>query len=190
MSDRVALCNFAFVRTGSRRLAASLLFLALLAAPSVFAASAKGAPSELLVHFVMPGRDIECLMVDPNVRYGNVECGIHRNRFRGSRSGFDSEKPSRRWLVNVHQFAVVEVSTRPFGSSPVRVLRYGQTLRVGYFRCTSRVAGLTYLSRESGHGFMEPSNTKSPAPQSHTSTCGKTELNVRSTMATMPSCMS
>jgi len=41
--------------------------LALLAAPSVFAASAKGAPTELLVHFVMPGRDIECLMVDPNV---------------------------------------------------------------------------------------------------------------------------
>jgi predicted N-acetyltransferase YhbS len=30
----------------------------------------------------------------------------------------------------------------------------GQTLKVGYFRCTSRVAGLTCLSRHSGHGFF------------------------------------
>ncbi|MFL6069717.1 MAG: DUF6636 domain-containing protein [Actinomycetes bacterium] len=128
--------------------------MALLASPSVFAASAEGAPTELLVHFVMPGRDVECLMVDPNVAYGNVTCGIHRNRFRGSRSDFDSEKPSRRWFVDVNQVAVVDVSTRPFGSSPVRVLRYGQTLRVGFFRCTSRVAGLTCLSRPSRHGFF------------------------------------
>jgi hypothetical protein len=138
------------VRARSGSLATSLLVLALLAVPTVFAASARGAPTELLVHFVMPGRDIECLMVDPNVAYGNVTCGIHRNRFRGSQSGFDAEKPSRRWFVNVNQFALVEVSTRLFGSSPVRVLRYGQTLRVGFFRCTSRVAGLTCLSRHSG----------------------------------------
>ena len=138
----------------SRRLASSLFVLAFLASPCVFAASAKGAPTELLVHFVVPGRDIECMMVDPNVAYGNVTCGIHRNRFRGSRSDFDSEKPSRRWFVDVNQFAVVDVSTRPFGSSPVRVLRYGRTLRVGFFRCTSRVAGLTCLSRSSGHGFF------------------------------------
>ena len=102
----------------------------------------------------MPRRDIECVMVDPNVAYGNVTCGIHRDRFRGSHSDFDSEKPSRRWFVNVTQFALVEVDARGFGSSPVRVLRYGQTLKVGYFRCTSRVAGLTCLSRHSGHGFF------------------------------------
>jgi Family of unknown function (DUF6636) len=133
----------------------SLFVLALLAAPSFLAASAKGAPSELLVHFVMPGRDIECLMVDPNVRSGNVICGIHRNRFRRTRSGPDgAEKPSRRWWVTVTNPAVVDVETRGFGSSPVRVLRYGLTLRVGFFRCTSRVAGLTCVSRHSGHGFF------------------------------------
>lgn len=142
------------MRTQARRLATSFLVWAFLAAASIVVASAKGAPTELLVHFVMPGRDIECLMVDPNVAYGNVTCGINRNRFRGSHSGFDSEKPSRRWFVDVNQFPVVEVSTRPFGSSPVRVLRYGQTLRVGFFRCTSRVAGLTCVSRHSGHGFF------------------------------------
>src|SRR6476620_105393 len=113
----------------SRRLASSLFVLAFLASPCVFAASAKGAPTERLVHFVMPGRDIECLMVDPNVAYGNVTCGIHRNRFRGTLSG-ELEKPSRRWFVDVNQIALVDVSRRPFGSSP-RVLRYGQTLRVG-----------------------------------------------------------
>jgi hypothetical protein len=128
--------------------------LALLAAPSVFVASAKGAPTELLVHFVMPGRDIECLMVDPNIPNGNVTCGINRNRFRGSHSRIDGEKPSRRWFVDVTHFPLVEVSTRLFGSSPARVLRYGQTLRVGFFRCTSRVAALKCLSRHSGHGFF------------------------------------
>jgi hypothetical protein len=143
------------VRTQSGRFATSLLVLALLAVATVFAASAKGAPTELLVHFVMPARDIECLIVDPNVAYGNVTCGIHRNRLRGSRGDqFDSEKPSRRWFVDLNKLALVEVSTRLSGSSPVRVLRYGQTLRVGCFRCTSRVAGLTCLSRHSGHGFF------------------------------------
>ena len=142
------------VRTQSGRLATSLLVL-FLTLPTVFAPSAEGAPTELLVHFVMPGRDIECLMVDPNVAYGNVTCGIQRNRFRGSRGDhFDSEKPSRRWFVDVNKPALVEVSTRLFGSSPTRVLRYGQTLRVGFFRCTSRVAGLTCLSRHSGHGVF------------------------------------
>ena len=93
-------------------------------------------------------------MVDPNVAYGTVICGINRNRFRGSTDGLDGEKPSRRWLVTVKNLPWVEVSTRRFGSSPVRVLQYGQTLRFRFFRCTSRVAGLTCLSRESGHGFF------------------------------------
>ena len=114
------------MRTQSRRLATSLLVLALLAAPSVFAASAEGAPTELLVHFVMPGRDIECLMVDPNVAYGNVTCGIHRNRFRGSRAASTGETVAP-LVCQCEPVALVEVSTRPFGSSPVRVLRYGQT---------------------------------------------------------------
>ena len=147
------------MRTQSGRLARSLLVLAaLLAAPSVLAASAEAAPTELLVHFVMPGRDTECLMVDPNVPNGNVTCGINRNRFRGSHSDFDHEKSSRRWFVDVTHFGLVEVGSRPIGSSPARVLRYGQTLRVVFFRCTSRVAGLTCLSRHSGHGFFLSKN--------------------------------
>jgi hypothetical protein len=53
-------------------------------------------------------------MIDPNVAYGNVECGINRNRFRGSHSGsiLGAEKPSRRWFVDVTHFGLVDVSTR------------------------------------------------------------------------------
>ena len=34
-----------------------------------------------------------------------------------------------------------------------KVLRYGRSLRVGPFTCTSRTGGLTCRSRASGHGF-------------------------------------
>ena len=131
---------------------AALLFV-LLAATGVLTASAQAQPTELLVHFVMPGRDIECQMVAPDTVSGNVVCAMHRNQYRGTLRG-DQEKRSRRWHVDVMRVALVGWSGRGFGGPPVRVLRYGQTLRVGFFRCTSRAAGLTCVSRHSGHGFF------------------------------------
>jgi hypothetical protein len=107
---------------------------------------------------VMPGRDIECEMVDPNLTIGNVTCAIHRKRFRETHDG-DGEKASRRWFLDLTRFSVVFPSGRGFGSAPIRVLRYGQTLRVGFYRCTSRATGLTCISRRSGHGFVL-SNTR------------------------------
>ena len=41
------------------------------------------------------------------------------------------------------------------------MLRSGQTVTVGYFRCTSRAAGLTGVSRHSGHGFFLGKHNKS-----------------------------
>ena len=144
----------------NRTAATSLVVFALLLASGVFAVSARSGHTELLVHFVMPGRDTECEMVDPDVYNGNVTCAIHRRRFRGS-GGFDEEKPSRRWFVDVTRLPQVFLSRRDFGSAPPKLLRYGQTLRVGFFRCTSRPAGLTCVSRSSGHGFFLSSRNKS-----------------------------
>lgn len=136
-------------------LARTIIVAALLMSAGSVAVPLHGAASELLVHFVLPGGDIECLMVDPNLSSGNVECGIHRNRFRCADPACDVETGySRRWLVQVTQVASVERSRRPFGTSPKRVLRYGQSLTVGHFRCTARKAGLTCVSRRSGHGFF------------------------------------
>jgi hypothetical protein len=134
----------------------------LLAASGMFAASARSAHAELLVHFVLPGRDTECVMVDPNLLNGNVTCGIHRSRFTCVGPTCDVENAhSRRWSVGVTQHAAVSRSRQPFGSTSTRVLRSGQSVVVGYFRCTSRAAGLTCVSRRSGHGFFLSSDNKS-----------------------------
>jgi hypothetical protein len=149
------------VRTHPTGLATSLLVCTLLAASGVFAASARSAHTELLVHFVLPGGDTECEMVDPNQLIGNVTCATHRNRYRCSGPCDLENNASRRWYVDVTRIAEVGQSRRGLGSAPTRVLRSGQALTVGYFRCTSRAAGLTCVSRHSGHGFFLSKNNKS-----------------------------
>jgi hypothetical protein len=124
------------------------------AAAGLVAASARSAHTERLVHFVLPGRDTECEIVDPNTLSGNVGCAIHRNRNRcPGYCGLEKEA-SRRWYVDVTRSAEVFRSARNLGTDSPRVLRSGQTVTVGYFRCTSRAAGLTCVSRHSGHGFF------------------------------------
>jgi len=154
----------AFVSMLLTRFAASLVVGAVLAASSVFAASAWSARTELLVHFVLPGGDTECEMVDPNLLIGNVTCGIHRHRYRCVGVTCDQENAySRQWFVDVDRIATVGPNNRgrPFGTAPTRVLRSGQSLTVGHFRCTSRPAGLTCVSMRSGHGFFLSHNNKS-----------------------------
>jgi hypothetical protein len=151
-----------FVRTRLTRVAVLLVVAALPAASSVFVASAWSARTKRVVHFVLPGGDTECQMVDPNTLIGNVTCGIHRNRFRCVPRGCDEEsRCSRRWSVELYRFAEVTRSCRPLGSDRPRVLRPGRSLTFTYFRCTSRAAGLTCVSRYSGHGFFLSKNNKS-----------------------------
>jgi hypothetical protein len=149
------------VRRLPTKLATLLVSCALLLASAVFAASGQSAHMELLVHFVLPGGDTECEMVDPDLLIGNVTCGIHRNRFRCSGPCDLERVASRRWFVDVSRVSLVGVSRRGLGSAPTRVLRPGQAVTVGYFRCVSRAAGLTCSSRRSGHGFFLGKNNKS-----------------------------
>ena len=86
-----------------------LLAGGLMFAAGVLPVSAPGATEvDRVVHFVTPGREIECDMVfDTDVfingRKGNgsVTCGIHRHQFRDS--SVDQEKPSRRWLIDINK---------------------------------------------------------------------------------------
>jgi hypothetical protein len=149
------------VRKLLTKLARSLVICTLLAALGVFATSARSARTELLVHFVLPGGDTECEMVDPDLSIGNVTCAIHRHRFRCSRPCDLEKAASRRWHVDVTRVAQVGQSRRGLGSAPTRVLRPGQALTVGNFRCTSRAVGLTCVSRPSGHGFFLSKDNKS-----------------------------
>ena len=151
------------VRPHPTMLAASLVICTLLAASGLFAASARSSPTELLVHFVLPGgrhgvRDGRSLIS----WIGNVTCAIHRNRFRCS-GPCDLEKNCLAPLVcrrDPHCGTGGE-STRPSDRAPTRVLRSGQALTVGYFRCTARAAGLTCVSRHSRHGFYLSTNNES-----------------------------
>src|SRR5436190_22159599 len=94
-------------------------------------------------------------MVDPNTTVGNVTCALHSKGYttRGDRPTHDlTVSRSLRWFVGFSRPALVGASRRELGRKPPRIMRYGQTLTVGYFRCSSRTTGLTCVSRHSGHG--------------------------------------
>ena len=102
----------ALVQTRLTEPATSLVVGALLAASSVFVGSAWSARSELLVHFVLPGGDTECEMVDPDLLIGNVTCGIHRHRYTCVGVTCDQENAySRQWFVDVDRFGTVGLNT-------------------------------------------------------------------------------
>jgi nitrite reductase/ring-hydroxylating ferredoxin subunit len=141
--------------------------IALVAASGIFGASAQVGSTEL-VHFVTPDREIECDMAfDPYaigggaMGHGSVVCAIHRKRFRHSvGANVDLEKPSRRWVIIDDDSASGGRRGRGFSSAAVRVLRNGQAVRVGPFRCTYRTARVTCVSTRSGHGFSISNKTQ------------------------------
>lgn len=137
-----------------------IVFVFVFAVGLAVAAVAQGAhtgSNELLVRFVTSDRNIECLMNDPNLTNGNVECVLHSKGYttRGDSDNHGlTAHPHPSWMVQYSQATIREPSERELGSSPLRILRDGHTLRVGYFSCTWRDAGLTCISRHSKHGFF------------------------------------
>jgi hypothetical protein len=129
----------------------------LAAAAAVVAQGAQSGSSELAVRFITSDRNIECLLNDPNTTNGNVECVLHSKGYT-TRGDSDNHGLTAhyhpRWVVSYSQTADREPSHRELGSSPLRILRDGHTLRDGYFSCTWRDAGLTCTSRQSKHGFF------------------------------------
>ena len=99
---------------------------------------------------------------------GYVRCGIHRNRFRPTTGYFSGHgDQSRRWRVDQNgDVATSGMSGRIFGmngtivSTVPRVLRNGQTVRAGVFRCTYRTAVVTCANTRSGHGFLISNKTQ------------------------------
>ena len=120
------------------------------------ALSARGMGAELAIRFITADRKIECEMVAPNTTSGNVDCAYAR-AFTGETDSPTNDlnvHAHRHWLVQFSRPALVGSTRRGYGSEPVKVLRLGRTLTVGYFRCVSRTGGLTCTSRHSGHGFF------------------------------------
>ena len=136
----------------SSRLIVVILALGLTGAGAL---PARGMHAELSIRFITADRDIECEMVAPNTTTGSVDCAYAR-AFSGPTDSLTDDlfvHAHRHWLVQFSRPALVGSTRRGYGSEPVKALRLGQTLTVGYFRCVSRAAALTCVSRHSGHGF-------------------------------------
>jgi hypothetical protein len=65
-----------------------------------------------------------------------------------------STKNPYAWRLDVTHRVTVFRTNQGVNGTPERTLAYGTTFRRGYFRCTSRMSGLTCASTYSGHGFF------------------------------------
>ena len=122
-------------------------------AMTVFVASTGARPSERLVHFVTADRNIECLAIDPLTGNGDLDCVMYT-------SGYDPSAPEEtnyhpHWVLLRRGVGLKGTTRRGLGGSgPPRILRDGQTLRLGIFRCNARDSHLTCVNLRSGHGFF------------------------------------
>ena len=132
------------------------ILLAVSIATLEVASSAHGRDSEDAVVFLTADRTIECLMLDAKTTAGNVEC-VFAKSLTGPTTSVTHDlyiHAHRHWLVLYSGHALVGSTRRGLGPPPSRSLSVGQVLRIGYFRCSSVSAGVTCVSRHSGHGFF------------------------------------
>ena len=156
-------------------LTCGMLLVAFAVAAPASGATADTSPCRLkggrCVHFVTPDRDIECdISFDataPGGGSGSVRCGIHRNRYRDDQGGcfFRSREKnwSRHWYIvgpagNTNVGA--NAQRRCFSDVPVTVLRDGQKVGVGPFRCRYRAPVVTCVNSRLGHGFSISNKTQ------------------------------
>ena len=137
--------------------ALKLVFAILLALATATAAGpARGLPTQDAVLFITADRSVECVMRDPHTAAGYVDCAFAK-ALAGKMTPITHDvylQAHRHWLVQFSGPALKGSSRIGYGSEQTRVLRSGETLTVGFFRCSSRLAGLTCISRHSGHGFF------------------------------------
>jgi len=150
-----------------------MLLMAFAWAASASGATANTSPCRFeggrCVHFVTPDRGIECdISFDATAAgggFGSVRCGVHRNRYRGSGSCLfrSRENPSRHWYIvgsagNTNVGAYDQ--SRCFSGVPLTVLRDGQKVGVGPFRCRYGAPVVTCVNSRLGHGFSISNETQ------------------------------
>jgi hypothetical protein len=86
---------------------------------------------------------------------GNIECEVAADP-RGSYAYCQTFKPPRSAKLSAAGHVRVCVGVRCVGNGPLNAftLRYGKTVRVGPFRCTSGRSGMGCVVTRSGHGFL------------------------------------
>ena len=140
----------------SRTLVGVVAVFAVGLATAANALPAEGSTDEDAVVFLTADRTIECEMLDTKTTVGNVDCVLAK-ALTGPWTTTSHDlyvHAHRHWLVSYSRRALVGATRRGLGPRPTRRLSVGQTLRIGYFRCSSALAGLTCMSSHSGHGFF------------------------------------
>ena len=124
-----------------------------LVAAGLVVGSAGAKLSDHWVHFATEDGNIECVANDSLGNNEPLECVMHS-------SGYDPTAPDHtnyhpHWVLLAHGVALKGTTPRGLGSpNPSRVLRDGETLTVGNFRCKATSSHLTCVSRRSQHGFF------------------------------------
>lgn len=87
---------------------------------------------------------------------GNIECEVAAADPRGTYADCQTVKPPRSVKLTADGRVQVCRGVRCLGNGPTNAftLRYGQAIRVGPFRCTSRKDGIRCVVIRSGHGFF------------------------------------
>jgi hypothetical protein len=85
---------------------------------------------------------------------GNIQCQVSANDLRGTAAFCQTFEPSR--TATLHRNGRTTLcGARCVGNGPENAftLRYGHSVVVGPFRCTSLKSGMKCVVRSSGHGF-------------------------------------
>jgi hypothetical protein len=119
----------------------------------VVVAAAVATPTEHLVHFATEDGNTECVTDDSVADNVSLDCVMRS-------SGYDPTAPDEsnyhpHWVLLRHGIALKGTTRRGLGGpNRTRILRDGQTLTVGNFRCRASSSHLTCVSRYSRHGFF------------------------------------
>jgi hypothetical protein len=87
---------------------------------------------------------------------GNIECEVAANDTRGTYAYCQTFQPVESVKLNAagHSKACTGGSCVGDGPENAFTLHYGDAVRVGPFRCTSRTSGMTCRVVGKGHGFV------------------------------------
>ena len=87
---------------------------------------------------------------------GNIECEVAATDVRGTYAYCQTFRSPKSIRLAASGRMKVCTGTRCLGNGPedAFTLRYGRSVDLGPFRCTSRTTGMRCVVRRSGHGFL------------------------------------
>jgi hypothetical protein len=136
-----------------RRLLLIVAALLTLSTGGLFVTSARSTSSERWIHFATEDRNIECVTSDSLANNVGLDCVMRSSGYDPTTA--EETRYHSHWILFRNGVALKGITRRGLGGpNPAIILRNGQTLTVGNFRCSARRSHLTCVSRFSRDGFF------------------------------------